>query len=199
MSSTLIKSNSKFTMRSREKFGDPYAKAISKETATEPGPGQYKLEGKFLIGSESQKYSFPKSPAPALKPAMAPGPGAYPAPGAIGRQIVSTKITAEKTCFTLAARSSLASTEFDVGPGGYGAPSAACEEQYDSRKKTCPSLKFGTGYKKGNQKSLKVDLTEPVPGPGAYVIPGGLGKESVIFRNPPKASLSGRNSFMSPW
>jgi len=37
----------------------------------------------------------------------------------------------------------------DVGPGEYGPFRAACEPQVDSRKVTCGSIKFGTGYRKG--------------------------------------------------
>ena len=45
-----------------------------------------------------------------------------------------------------------------VGPGEYtGANVADCEPQVDSRKVTCGSIKFGTGYRKG-ANSRKLDL-----------------------------------------
>ena len=45
-----------------------------------------------------------------------------------------------------------------VGPGEYtGANVADCEPQVDSRKVTCGSIKFGTGYRKG-ANSRKMDL-----------------------------------------
>lgn len=51
----------------------------------------------------------------------------------------------------------------DIGPGDYKPPAAACEKQFDSRRTTCPTIKFGTGYKKGS-KSDKFDFSEPAPG-----------------------------------
>ena len=45
-----------------------------------------------------------------------------------------------------------------VGPGEYtGANVAACAPQVHSRKVTCGSIKFGTGYRKG-ANSRKMDL-----------------------------------------
>lgn len=45
----------------------------------------------------------------------------------------------------------------------------------------------------------KVDLSEPHPGPASYKITGDVGTVSMVYRNAPKASLSGRTSFGSPW
>lgn len=61
----------------------------------------------------------------------------------------------------------------DIGPGEYGPPRAACDPQVDSRKPTCPTIKFGEGYRKGENKE-KFDFSEPSPGPGAYLLPGGV-------------------------
>eukprot|EP00607_Mallomonas_marina_P001927 CAMPEP_0182427526 /NCGR_PEP_ID=MMETSP1167-20130531/18165_1 /TAXON_ID=2988 /ORGANISM="Mallomonas Sp, Strain CCMP3275" /LENGTH=241 /DNA_ID=CAMNT_0024609831 /DNA_START=115 /DNA_END=843 /DNA_ORIENTATION=- len=195
-----IESPPQISLASRHKFGDPYIKALSKETANEPGPGHYGLNGKFLKGSNSERYSFPKNPAPSTKTQYAPGPGAYETYPGIGRQFLSTKISPEATFIPSAKRSGLYSeSTSDIGPGDYGPPSAACEDQLDSRKKTCKKTKFGTGYQRMKQNLPKVDLNEPYPGPGSYVIPGQVGGQSQIFRNAPKTSLSGRNSFGSPW
>lgn len=195
-----IESPPQFTLRSRQKFGDPYARANSKQSASEPGPGQYNLNDKFLYGSNPEKYSFPKNPPPSIKAQLAPGPGAYQPVSGLGKQVLSTKQGCELTVFPYAARGSLVlEGASDVGPGEYKPPPAACEPQIDSRKVTCPTVKFGTGYQKGNKKPMKVDLNEPAPGPGAYTLPGGLGTHSSAFHNAPKASLSGRNSFGSPW
>jgi len=188
-------------LRSRQKFGDPYEKATSKETATQPGPGQYKLDGKFLIGDKAPKYTFPKTPLPSIKATQAPGPGAYDNCEGLGKQVLSTKTTAENIYIQKAERQGIAPKSItDVGPGEYGAPPAACEDQVDSRKRTAAKIKFGGGYVKGNKKLPSVSLSEPVPGPGAYASSSGsIGTESMVFKNVPKASLSGRNSFGSPW
>ena len=112
----------------------------------------------------------------------------------------------------------------DVGPGEYGPFRAACEPQVDSRKVTCGSIKFGTGYRKGNFPShsltyslthslthslihssggglVKQDLSEPSPGPGSYTLPGGIATKAKgsPFRDSPTAIISGRNKFGSPW
>lgn len=62
-----IESPVAYSIRSRQNFGDPNLKAMSKTTANEPGPGSYKLEEKFLSGRETEKYSFPKERAPMEK------------------------------------------------------------------------------------------------------------------------------------
>ena len=195
-----IKSPPQYSLRSRQKFGDPYMRANSKQTAYEPGPGQYNLTEKFLVGNNSEKYSFPKSPPPTMKAQVAPGPGAYDPAPSIGKQLLSTKPTPQQTVFSHAARASMVlQGTTEVGPGEYNGPPAACEKQIDSRKKTCSNIKFGTGYQKGNKKSIVVDLSEPAPGPGAYKLPGSLGTSSNAYRSSPKISLSGRNQFGSPW
>lgn len=92
----------------------------------------------------------------------------------------------------------------EIGPGEYGAPPAACENQVDSRKPTCSSIRFGTGYQKkkgGGGLPEKLDLAEPAPGPGSYTLPGGVATKGIgtPYRNSPAASMSGRNAFGSPW
>ena len=129
------------------------------------------------------------------------GPGAYQAPPALGKQVLSTKASSGMPFMVQSQRPALYSTSTsDIGPGEYGVAPAACEPQLDSRKKTTATVKFGTGYHKGNkQHNMKIDLSEPQPGPGSYVMPGGIGETSMVYRSAPKASLSGRHSFGSPW
>eukprot|EP01036_Dinobryon_divergens_P059198 gene59198-78991_t len=105
------------SLKSRQKFGDPYERAMSKTTANEPGPGQYGLNGKFASGANSEKYSFPKCPAPSTKFQYAPGPGAYdPLPG-LGKQVLSTRASPETAFMPTAKRSGLEFTAAsDVGP-----------------------------------------------------------------------------------
>lgn len=50
-----------------------------------------------------------------------------------------------------------------VGPGEYGVPPGACEPQFESRKKSCPTIKFGRGYRKGFDL-VKESVHEPTPG-----------------------------------
>ena len=68
-----MRSPPQITLSSRQKFGDPYGKAMSKETANEPGPGQYKLDGKNFKDETPPKYSFTKCPPPSIKSEYAPG------------------------------------------------------------------------------------------------------------------------------
>lgn len=86
-----ITSPCQFSIRSREKFGDPNMKALSKTTANEPGPGQYDLTGKFLHGTNPRKSGFPKCEFRAAKPTISPGPGSYGVMVSMGKQVVSTK------------------------------------------------------------------------------------------------------------
>ena len=102
-----IESPVAYSIRSRQNFGDPNLKAMSKTTANEPGPGSYKLEAKFLAGHNSAKYSFPKERAPMEKSQLAPGPGQYELPPSMGSQPLSTKERSRESPFPLAARPSL--------------------------------------------------------------------------------------------
>jgi hypothetical protein len=197
-----ITSPSQFSLKGRTKFGDPYSRAISKDTANQPGPGQYTLTGKFLGGTNPRKSGFPKSMPPRDKALLAPGPGQYKPLYSMGKQVLSTKTGPVVPSFAKAERPTLIPPgTTDIGPGEYAkANIAACESQVDSRKPTCGSIKFGTGYKKGsNQQQL--DMSEPSPGPGSYKLPGGISTiaKGSPFRNSPAATLSGRNKFGSPW
>lgn len=197
-----IESPVAYSIRSRQNFGNPNMKAMSKATAYEPGPGSYKLEDKFLSGSNSSKYSFPKQRAPMEKSQLAPGPGQYETPGSLGKHPLSTKKGSRDSPFSLSARPSLISAgTSDIGPGEYGVPSAACEQQIDSRKATKSAIRFGTGYTKNRNGIEKVDMSEPSPGPGSYVLPGGVAtaRRGDPYRSSPAPSLSGRNKFGSPW
>ena len=189
-----IKSPCQFSIRARTKFGDPNEKALSKSNASEPGPGQYDLNGKFIVGRDPRDIVFPKGVYNVAKPSLMPGPGAYGTWGSMGHQLLSTKKEAPQIGFAKGERQSLVPPgTTEVGPGEYGAPRAACEPQIDSRKKTCGTLKIGTGYKKG-AKTLKADFSEPTPGPGSYALPPAIGGKDSR-----KASLSGRNAFGSPF
>jgi len=151
-------------------------------------------------GTNLPKYSFPKNPGQLQKPEYSPGPGSYETFQSIGKQVLSTKSTVENPFIPSAPRTGIYdSPTTDVGPGDYGRPPAACDEQKESTKQTCVRTKFGTGYKKLKENMQKVDLSEPHPGPGSYKITGDVGSTSVVYRNAPKASLSGRTSFGSPW
>lgn len=197
-----IKSPEQYSIRSRHKFGDPNERALSKTNSNEPGPGQYDLDGKFITGINSEKYSFPKTKQLADKGALGPGPGTYKCLSSMGKQPLSTKKRSEELGFPLAPRPSLVQQgTTEIGPGEYGIPPAACEPQIDSRKPTCSSIKFGTGYSKNKNKIAKVDLSEPSPGPGSYMLPGGIATKSSAapYKSAPAPSLSGRNAFGSPW
>lgn len=200
-----IHSPESFSLRSRHKFGDPNEKALSKTSANEPGPSSYDLNGRFISGSKAPEYSFPKGTHPHDKSNLSPAPGSYEVVGAFGKQPLSTKRRSNELPFPKCPRPSLVQPGgSDVGPGQYGAPRAACEPQVDSRKKTCGTLKIGTGYKKGSaaaEKSMQLSLEEPAPGPGSYVLPGGVAtqQKGTPFRNSPKISLSGREAFGSPF
>jgi hypothetical protein len=197
-----IKSPSQFTLRGRTKFGDPNEKAMSKSAASEPGPGQYDLGGRFLSGSDPRKSAFPKGSYGADKSLLqGPGPGAYQCPHSMGRQALSTSATAAALVFGKAARPSMVPPgTTDIGPGEYRAAPAACDPQVDSRKPTCALMKFGEGYRKGGHRD-RVDLSEPSPGPGSYTLPGGIATatKGAPFTNSPAISISGRQKFGSPF
>jgi len=138
---------------------------------------------------------------PREKGALAPGPGTYEPAYSLGPQQLSSKPDAFVTVFPKAARPSMVPPGATViGPGQYGAFNAACETQVDSRKPSCSSVKFGTGYRKA-AFGQKLDLSEPAPGPGTYVLPGGVSTvaKGTPYRNSPSATISGRNKFGSPW
>lgn len=200
-----IHSPESFSLRSRHKFGDPNERALSKTSANEPGPASYDLNGKFIGGNHAPEYSFPKGSHPHDKSSLSPAPGAYECIGAFGPQPLSTKKKAKEVLFPKAPRPSLGQVGgSEVGPGAYGPPPAACAPQVESRKRTCASLKIGTGYKKGLSNASGdnfIPLDEPSPGPGAYNLPGGVAtqQKGTPFKNSAKFSLSGRERFGSPF
>lgn len=197
-----IKSPCQYSIRSRTLFGNPNAKAMSKSNATEPGPGQYDVKGKFPRGKDPAKISFPKGTqrAPAVNTAnrFMPGPGAYGTVESMGHQSLSTKKDAPQVGFAKSERGTFGTSGTgEVGPGEYsGAYVAACEvKQVESTKASCPKVKFGTEYKKrGGSTGGSIDMSEPSPGPCSYVLPSVIGGKDSI-----KASLSGRNKFGSPF
>ena len=180
-----------FSLRGREKFGDPNAKSMNKTAANEPGPGAYDLTGKFLGGRDPRPIGFPKGVPMRDKSFLGPGPGSYKPLESMGRQSLSTKPQAVIPGFPKAPRGSLVPVGLsEVGPGEYGCGVAACEPQVESTKPTCATVKIGTGWKKG-QTSKKYDFSEPSPGPGSYTLPEPRSKRA--------AQLSGRTKFGSPW
>jgi len=196
-----IKSPCQFTLRGRTKFGDPNEKTMNKSSASEPGPGQYDLTGKFLNGENPRKTGFPKGGFIRDKSQMGPGPGSYSPLQSMGKQVLSTKTGSVEVAFAKAPRPSLVQPGLsEVGPGEYKPPAAACDVQIDSRRTTCPKVKFGEGYRPNGQKKT-FDFSEPAPGPGSYVLPGGVATiaKGSPFRNSPQVTLSGRNKFGSPW
>jgi hypothetical protein len=181
----------KFSLRGRTKFGDPNEKTMNKHASAEPGPGAYDLQGKFVSGSTSRVTAFTKGDMPKDKAALGPGPGSYECAQAMGKQALSTKVGMPVPAFPKEPRPGLAfKGASDVGPGDYGAGPAACERQALSQRGSCAMVKFGTGYRRGNNAIQKQDLSEPTPGPGAYTLPK--------FKTP-AATMSGRNKFGSPW
>lgn len=132
---------------------------------------------------------------------MGPGPGSYQTQSSMGKQVLSTKKESLATAFTKMERPTMVPPgTSDVGPGQYGPFAAACEPQVESRKVTCSSIKFGTGYKKGGHL-VKIDMSEPSPGPGAYTLPGGVATKAKgsPYRDSPAATMSGRNKFGAPF
>jgi hypothetical protein len=180
----------KFSLRGRTKFGDPNEKTMSKTSGNLPGPGAYDLTGKFISGTNPRAAGFPKGDPPKSKAAQGPGPGSYECAQAMGKQPLSTKPGACIPVFPKEPRPGLAfKGASDVGPGDYKPTSAACEPQVLSQRKTCATVKFGTGYRK-SKGLVKQDLAEPSPGPGSYTLP----KFKTVA-----ATMSGRNKFGSPW
>ena len=68
-----IKNPAEYTLKSRQKFGDPYLRALDKTTANEPGPGHYNTVDKFLTGENPRKIGFPKAGFPRSRSELAPG------------------------------------------------------------------------------------------------------------------------------
>ena len=190
-----------FSLRSRQKFGDPNEKSLNKTAAAEPGPGSYTLTGKFLSGRNPRNIKFPNGTEPADKNVMGPGPGSYKTPEAMGYQIESAKTNPGRIPFGSEERKGMAVVgASDVGPGEYSNIKSACEIQVESTKITSGKIKFGTGYKKFKNEK-KLDMKEPSPGPGSYRLPGGLGTvgKGQPYPNSRTVSMSGRNKFGDPF
>ena len=104
-----IASPCQFTLKGREKFGDPNAKALSKTSANEPGPAAYDITDKFVNGTNPRKSGFPKSIRGKVddKAALGPGPGSYKPMYSMGKQVLSTKHAAVVPGFPHAPRPSM--------------------------------------------------------------------------------------------
>ena len=164
-------------------------------------PGQYDLNGKFYSGENPRKSAFPKGSYMKDKSQEGPGPGSYKPIESMGKQVLSTKLGSLELGFPKSSRPTLVPPgSTDIGPGEYKPPPAACEKQFDSRKPTCATIKFGEGYRAGVAKD-NYDLSDPLPGPGSYQLPGGIATKAKgsPYRDSPAAILSGRNKFGSPW
>lgn len=186
-----IKTPCQFSLRGRTKFGDPNEKSMNKSAIAQPGPGAYQLDGHFLSGKNPRDIVFPKGKDAVDKGFMGPGPGSYKTPEAMGKQPLSTKTNGKVVQFGTQKRPSMAvKGQSDVGPGEYGPMKAACDIQVESTRRTCATIKFGTGYSK-QKNNKKMDMSEPSPGPGSYRLP-----EARMTR---AATMSGRNKFGSPW
>ena len=195
-----IKSTPRFSMRGREKFGSPDARAIDPTATLEPGPGHYRA--KILNDRERRppSFSFPKGSHPRTKAKFMPAPGQYETPSAMGRQALSTRKSSPAPGFGKGKRPPLLlQSTADVGPGEYGPGESACFRQLDSRRRSCRSTKFGTG---GRHKPAMGErqTNDDVPGPGTYRLPSGIcgAGPAYPYKATPKVSMSGRNSFTSP-
>jgi hypothetical protein len=83
----------------------------------------------------------------------------------MGKQVLSTKVQSSIVGFPKADRGSLVPAgSTDIGPAEYNPPPAACAIQVDSRKTSCPLVKFGEGYKSSGSGADKKDMSEPAPG-----------------------------------
>lgn len=175
-----ITSPCQFSLRGRTKFGDPNEKSMSKSAKNDPGPGQYDLTGKFIAGRDPRNIVFPKGKPFEAKLGQTPGPGSYKPVESMGKQVQSDRLTDPIIGFAKAPRGDLVPPGTnDIGPGQYGRPPAACAPQVESTKTTCATIKFGSGYVK-NAKLKVPDLSEPSPGPGSYVIHGGINQSAAV-------------------
>ncbi|KAJ1452003.1 hypothetical protein M885DRAFT_528242 [Pelagophyceae sp. CCMP2097] len=197
-----ISSAPQYSLRSREKFGDPMLRALDPNTGRQPGPGWYTPQQVNPNEDKAPIHSFPKGSFPEDKPRLSPGPGAYALPGAVGRQVLSTKHNAHPMGFGNGARPQLlGNAVHDVGPGEYGAGAGSCKAQVDSRKRTSSFVKFGKGQRSQESSAAAKDDADARPGPGTYRLPSGIcgGGSAHPFRSAPKASLAGREKFGSPF
>ena len=196
-----IVSTPQFSLRSREKFGDPMLRALDAGTASEPGPGGYTPKQINPNDDNPPKYSFPKGHFIKDKARFSPGPGAYAIPSSVGRQVLSTKSNNNGMGFGQGERPPLLRVQNDVGPGEYGVGISACRKQVDSRKKTSGFVKFSRSARDKTSSMTMQNELQARPGPGTYQLPSGLcgSGSSYPFRAAPRASLSGREKFGSPF
>jgi len=139
-----IRSTPHFSLRGREKFGDPVPGG--RGTELEPGPGHYRPRTLGLAGDFPPEFSFPKAVPPRDTKKMAPGPGEYKSIPAVGKQVLSTNKNHAPVGFGAGERPPLILISTgDVGPGEYTQGPAACNNQVDSRKKSSGRVTFGTG------------------------------------------------------
>jgi|TARA_B100001996_G_scaffold80109_1_gene59050 hypothetical protein len=195
-----IHSAPQFSLRSREKFGNPMLRSLDADTAREPGPGWYSPKQVNPKDDNAPKYSFPKGHFIKDKARLSPGPGAYVIPSSVGKQVLSTKFNNNGMGFGQGERPPLLRTHNDVGPGEYGAGISACKKQVDSRKRTSGFVKFSR-CARDKMSSMASTGEHDLPGPGTYQLPSGLcgSGSSYPFRSAPKSSLSGREKFGSPF
>jgi hypothetical protein len=189
-----------FSLRSRQKFGDPIGRSMSATAPIEPGPGHYATQGKFLCGSTPPAIGFTRSKLNSYRRDFAPGPGAYTLALKHNRVPLSTQHRSPAAFLGTGQRLQFAQQgTSNVGPGEYNSQIGACDAQPDSRRKNPPVAKIGTGYVKPDLRFHKPRLEEPLPGPGSYKIPSLVASHSagIPYRSAPAASLSGRNKFGS--
>uniref|UniRef100_A0A7S2HT28 Uncharacterized protein n=1 Tax=Octactis speculum TaxID=3111310 RepID=A0A7S2HT28_9STRA len=187
-----------FTLRSREKFGDPLNKALDPTSMSEPGPGHYVSKKVNPKEVDAPVYSFPKTPAPRDRGVITPGPGQYKGPRSVGKQVLSTKRNQLGAEFGNSNRPTLMMTSAgDVGPGHYGVGKNSCREQVDSRKPTASMTKFGREARSRTTSMME----DHRPSPGDYKIASGIGGggSGYVYKSAPKCSLGGRNKFGSPF
>lgn len=195
-----IRSSALYSLRSREKFGNPMLKAVDPTTMLEPGPGHYRPKVVNPRERNAPLHSFPKALPPRDKNMLAPGPGAYDMGTSVGRQVLSTKRSDAGMEFGTSNRPPLLLVSTEVGPGQYDRSDDSCARQPDSRKRSCPLMKFGTGSR---DQGGSMSLNDPgsTPGPGDYKLAPALcgGGSSYVYKAAPKCSMSGRNKFGSPF
>jgi len=197
-----VRSGPMFSLRGREKFGNPMLKAVDTTTQMEPGPGHYRPRVVNPNERNAPEFSFPKQVPPRDKKKMAPGPGEYEMPSSVGPQVLSTKRNNLKPSFGSGSRPPLLMVSSEVGPGQYKAGPESTGSQLDSRKRTGPRVKFGTGGRhKAPIGSRDPAADADAPGPGEYQLAPALGGSgpTYIYKAAPRCSLSGRNKFGSPF
>lgn len=189
-----------YSLRSREKFGDPSMKAVDPTTVLEPGPGHYRPK-KIPRERNAPQFSFPKALPPHPRDKFAPGPGQYHLPASVAsKQVLSTMKSVSVADFGTSTRPPLLVVSSEVGPGHYESTVNACSKQTDSRKKSSANMKFGTGGRHIPAVGAPIPAKH-APGPGDYQLAPALcgSGAAYIYNAAPRCSMSGRNKFGSPW